>query len=170
MLAKGYVLGKDALNKAKALDERIHLTSNASATVAVIDLKMGLSQKINVGKSVVNEKVREMDERFRVSELMKSAFAVAEQKASSAGNTIMSNYIVSTGASWFSGAFTRVAKAASDLSMMTKEKVEKAEEDMKETLVIGGAKDLARIHLDDRSKEERPVAPVNSVDPKLGNI
>lgn len=43
MLAKGFILGKDALNKAKFFDERHHLISNASATVASIDSKIGLS-------------------------------------------------------------------------------------------------------------------------------
>ncbi|GLT35526.1 hypothetical protein SLA2020_099710 [Shorea laevis] len=37
MLAKGFVLGKDAINKAKVFDEQHQLTSNASATVASID-------------------------------------------------------------------------------------------------------------------------------------
>lgn len=37
LLAKGYVLGKDAINKAKALDEQHHVISNASATVSSID-------------------------------------------------------------------------------------------------------------------------------------
>ncbi|KAK9276460.1 hypothetical protein L1049_005993 [Liquidambar formosana] len=86
MLAKGFSLGKDALNRAKSFDERHHLTSNASATVASIDRKMGLTEKLSIGTAVVNEKVREMDERFQVSEKTKSALAVAEQKASNAGS------------------------------------------------------------------------------------
>ncbi|XP_059655311.1 binding partner of ACD11 1 [Cornus florida] len=174
MLAKGFVLGKDALNKAKSFDEQIQLTSNATATVASIDRKIGLSEKLSMGTSVVNEKVKEMDERFQVSEKTKTAFSVAEQKASSAGSAIMSNQYVSAGASWVSGALNAVAKAAEAVNMMTKEKVEKAEEERKEILHKERAamvNDFAQIHLDETSVGEPPVvAPKSAEDSKLENI
>ncbi|XP_048318070.2 binding partner of ACD11 1 isoform X1 [Ziziphus jujuba] len=169
MLAKGFILGKDAISKAKSFYERHQLTSNASATVASIDRKIGLSDKLSIGTAVVNEKVREMDERYKVSEKTKSAFSIAEQKASSAGSAILSNHYVLTGASWVSSAFGAVAKAAGDVSMMTKEKVEKAEEEKKEIVYkerTGIITDFAHTHLD-----EPPVVPVNSTDDnKLGII
>ncbi|KAI8021325.1 Binding partner of ACD11 1 [Camellia lanceoleosa] len=152
MLAKGFILGKGTLNKAKSFDEQHHLTANASATVASIDRKMGFTEKISIGTAVVNEKVREMDEKFQVTEKTKSAFAAAEQKASSAGTAIMSNPYVSTGASWFSNAFSVVTKAAEDVSTMTKEKVEKAEEEKKEIIFKDReaiVNDFARVHLDE---------------------
>lgn len=152
MLAKGFVLGKDAINKAKSLDEQHHLTSNASATVASIDRKMGLTEKLSIGTAMINEKVREMDKRFQVSEKTKSAFAAAELKAVSAGSAIMSNHYVLSGASWISSTFSAVAKAAEDVTMMTKEKVEKAEEDKKEIIYkerTGLINDFAQIHLDE---------------------
>ncbi|KAK1553421.1 hypothetical protein Q3G72_034701 [Acer saccharum] len=173
MLAKGFVLGKDAVNKAKAFDEQLHLTSNASATVASIDRKMGLSEKLSIGTSVVNEKLKEMDERFQVSEKTKSAFAVAEQTASSAGNAIMTNRYVLTGATWVSSAFNKVSKAAEDVSVMTKDKVLKAEEEKNEiihkerTAIIN---DFAHIHLDNSSAGDPPLLPIDSTDSKLGNI
>ncbi|GMP59418.1 hypothetical protein CsSME_00022700 [Camellia sinensis var. sinensis] len=152
MLAKGFILGKGTLNKAKSFDEQHHLTANASATVASIDRKMGFTEKISIGTAVVNEKVREMDEKFQVTEKTKSAFAAAEQKASSAGTAMMSNPYVSTGASWFSNAFSVVTKAAEDVSTMTKEKVEKAEEEKKEIIFKDReaiVNDFARVHLDE---------------------
>lgn len=174
MLAKGYVLGKDAINKAKAFDEQHHLTSNASATVASLDRKMGLSLKLSIGTAVVNEKMREMDEKFQVSEKTKSVFAAAEQKASSAGSALMSNPYVSTGASWVSNAFSAVARAAEDVSTMTKEKVEKAEEEKKETLIKDSVEiinGLADNHQDDQSPTTAPpLVPIDSSDRKLGNI
>ncbi|KAK7818837.1 binding partner of ACD11 1 isoform X2 [Quercus suber] len=174
MLAKSFVLGKDAINKTKALDERHHLTSNASATVASIDRKIGLSEKLSIGTTIVNEKVREMDEWFHVSEKTKSAFAAAEQKASGAGSAIVNNHYVLTGASWISSAFGAVAKAAEDVSMMTKEKVEKAEEEKKEIIYrqrTGIINDFAQMHLDGSSTAEPPMVPLNSAyDSKLGMI
>jgi oligoendopeptidase F len=67
MLAKGYVLSKDALNVAKTFDERHQLLSNASATVASLDRQIGLSDKISAGTALVSGKMREVDERFQVS-------------------------------------------------------------------------------------------------------
>ncbi|XP_058213008.1 binding partner of ACD11 1-like isoform X3 [Rhododendron vialii] len=165
MLAKGFILGKDTLNKAKSFDEWHHITSNASATVASIDRTIGLTEKISIGTAVVNEKVREMDERFQVSEITKSAFSAAEQKASTAGAAIMSNPIVSSGASWLTSAFGAVTKVAEDVSSMTKEKVEKAEEEKKETLDKERAavvNDFA--HLDGSSIGEIQIDTASSAD------
>ncbi|XP_061343044.1 binding partner of ACD11 1-like [Gastrolobium bilobum] len=128
MLAKGFILGKDAVNKAKTLDEKHQLTSTASAKVASFDQKIGLSEKFNAGATVVSDRVREVDQKFQVSEKTKSAFAAAEQSVSSAGSAIMKNRYVLTGTSWVTGAFNRVSKAAGDVGQKTKEKVENAEE------------------------------------------
>ncbi|KAJ9708586.1 hypothetical protein PVL29_000560 [Vitis rotundifolia] len=158
MLAKGFVLGKDAINKAKTFDEQHHLVSNASATVASIDRKMGLSEKLSIGTAVVNEKVKEMDERYQVFEKTKSALAIAEQKASIAGSAIMNNPYVATGASWVSSALSMVTKAAEDVSVMTREKVERAEEEKKEIIYrekMGFVNEYAQIHLDESPAGER---------------
>ncbi|KAM0953125.1 putative RNA recognition motif domain, nucleotide-binding alpha-beta plait domain superfamily [Dioscorea sansibarensis] len=169
MLAMGYVLGKDALNQAKSFDERHHLTSSASATVASLDSKIGLSEKISLGTSLISGKVKEVDERFQVTEITKSAIAAAEQTAASAGSALMSNQYVSTGASWFSSAFNKVVKAAGDLSDMTKEKVVKAEEEKKENISrerTGMVSEYAQLHLDETSLDDPPTVPVSSYDEK----
>ncbi|GLT58558.1 hypothetical protein SLA2020_314410 [Shorea laevis] len=113
MLAKGFTLGKDAVNKAKTFDEKHQLTSTASAKVVSLDKKMGLTEKITAGTTVVGDKVREVDQKFQVSEKTKSAFAAAEQK---------------------------VAKAAGDVGQKAKEKVGVAEEERKQKVVDDFAK------------------------------
>lgn len=128
MLAKGFVLGKDAVGKAKTFDEKHRLTSTASAKVASFDQKIGLSEKITAGASVVSGRVREVDQKFQVSEKTKTAFAAAEQKVSDAGSAIMKNRYILTGTSWVTGAFSKVAKAAGEVGQKTKEKVENEEE------------------------------------------
>jgi hypothetical protein len=129
MLAKGFILGKDAVNKAKTFDEKHRLSSTATAKVASIDQKIGFSEKISVGASVVGDKVREVDQKFQVSEKTKSAFAVAEQKVSSAGSAIMKNRYILTGTSWVTGAFGKVAKATEEVGQKTKEKMVMVEEE-----------------------------------------
>ncbi|CAA0813109.1 RNA-binding (RRM/RBD/RNP motifs) family protein [Striga hermonthica] len=123
MLAKGFVLGKDAVNKAKAFDEKHQVISTATAKVASLDQKIGLSEKITTGAAIVNDKVKEVDQKFQVSEKTKSAIAAAEQTVSTAGSAIMKNRYVLTGASWVTGAFSRVTKAAGEVSQKTMEKV-----------------------------------------------
>ncbi|XP_044477786.1 binding partner of ACD11 1-like isoform X2 [Mangifera indica] len=129
MLAKGFVLGKDAVNKAKAFDEKHRFTSTATATVVSIDKKIGLSEKISAGTSLVNDKVREMDQKFQVSGKTKSALSAAEQTVSNAGSAIMKNRYILTGASWVTGAFNRVSKVAGEVSQKTQEKVLAEEEE-----------------------------------------
>ncbi|XP_047338393.1 binding partner of ACD11 1-like [Impatiens glandulifera] len=148
MLAKGYILGKDAANKAKSFDEKLQLTSTASATVVSLDKRIGLSEKICMGTAVVNEKVREVDQKLLVSEKAKTAFAVAEQTVSSAGSAIMKNRYVMTGATWVAGAFSRVAQAAEEIGQHTKEKVGKAEDEERRKMVD----DFAKVHLAETPK------------------
>jgi hypothetical protein len=152
MLAKGFILGKDAVNKAKTFDEKHQLSSTATAKVASIDQKIGFTEKISVGASVVSDKVREVDQKFQVSEKTKSAFSAAEQKVSSAGSAIMKNRYVLTGASWVTGAFSKVAKAAEEVGQKTKEKVVVAEEEQKRKVVD----DFAHVHLSESPKASAP--------------
>ncbi|KAK3158805.1 hypothetical protein QOZ80_2AG0141800 [Eleusine coracana subsp. coracana] len=114
MLAKGFVLGMDAVEKAKAFDEKHQLTSTATAKVSDLDRSMGLSQKFSTGTLVVNEKMKEMDEKYQVAEKTKLALAAAEQTVSTAGSAIMSNRYVLTGAAWVTGAYSKVATTAAD--------------------------------------------------------
>ncbi|KAK1261823.1 hypothetical protein QJS04_geneDACA008862 [Acorus gramineus] len=148
MLAKGFILGKDALNKAKSFDEKHQLTSTATAKVTSLDKKIGLSEKVSMGAAAVNSKVKEVDQKFQVSEKTKSAFAVAEQKVSTAGSAIMKNRYVFSGAAWVTGAFNKVAKAAGEVGQKTKEKVVVAEGGRER----GVEDDFAQVRLADTPK------------------
>lgn len=153
MLAMGFTLGKDALSKAKTFDEKLKLSSTATATVASLDKKIGLSEKINVGTTIVSGKVQEVDQKLQVSEMTKSVFTAAEQKASSAGSALMKNQYVNMGATWVAAAFNMVAKTAEEVGQKAKEKVMVAEEEQKRKVVD----EFVRDHL-----SEPPVVPVLS--------
>ncbi|KAL9246952.1 hypothetical protein vseg_020430 [Gypsophila vaccaria] len=143
MLAKGFTLGKDAVGKAKTFDEKHQLTSTASLKIASLDQKIGFTEKINMGTSAVNSKVKEMDEKFQVSEKTKTALSVAEEKVSNAGSAIIKNRYVLTGATWVTGAFNKVAKAAGEVSQKTKESIGMVDDEQKRKIVD----DFARVHL-----------------------
>ncbi|CAL0311797.1 unnamed protein product [Lupinus luteus] len=159
MLAKGFILGKDAVNKAKTFDERLQLTSTATAKVASLDQKIGLSDKLTVGAAVVSDKVREVDQKFQVSEKTKSAFAAAEQKVSTAGSAIMKNRYVLTGTSWVTGAFNKVSKAAEEVGQKTKEKVENEEEQQKRKVEDQYAEVLSESPKASATSEQEPSKP-----------
>ncbi|KAK8526017.1 hypothetical protein V6N13_017089 [Hibiscus sabdariffa] len=111
MLANGYVLGKDALSKAKAFDESHNFSATAAAKVAELSERIGLTDKLRVGVGAV----RSVDERYHVSENTKSAISAAGRTAAAAGKTVVSSSYFSQGALWVSGALEQSAKAAADL-------------------------------------------------------
>ncbi|KAK1412102.1 hypothetical protein QVD17_33089 [Tagetes erecta] len=178
MLAKGFVLGKDALQKAKSFDEKHQLSSNASATVASIDRRMGLTRKLSMGTAAMNEKVKEVNERYQVSESTKSAIAAAEQKANTAGYALMNNKYVSSGAVWVAGAFAAVAKAAEGVGSKTKEKVSKAEEEKEKSKAKekvhepeenDGSKTTEKVHKSEEKEVSKTTQKVHEPEEKEGS-
>ncbi|KAJ3707044.1 hypothetical protein LUZ61_010749 [Rhynchospora tenuis] len=103
MLAKGFVLGKDALEKAKTLDEKHQITSTASAKVTSLDRKIGLTEKMKE----MDLKVKEMDQKYQVTEKTRTTLAAAEQTLSNAGSAFMKNRYVVTSAAWVTEAFNK---------------------------------------------------------------
>ncbi|XP_075502167.1 binding partner of ACD11 1-like isoform X2 [Primulina tabacum] len=122
MLAKGSAIRQDAVNKAKAFDEKHRLTANASARVISFDRRVGLSEKFTVGISVVNEKVKSVGQRFQVSDKTTAAIMAAERKLNDTGSAVKSSRYVTAGTTWLNGAFNKVAKAGQVAGVKTREK------------------------------------------------
>ncbi|CAL4984178.1 unnamed protein product [Urochloa decumbens] len=132
MLARGFVLSKDALRRAQSFDGRHQqLLSSATSRVASLDRRLGLSGKLSLGTAVARGAARGVDERFQVTERARGAFAAA-------GEVVAGSPYASRGAAWVSAAVGAVAKAASDVGAMTMEKVVKAEEEEGGTGVDAG--------------------------------
>ncbi|KAH0924159.1 hypothetical protein HID58_024177 [Brassica napus] len=149
MISKGFILGKDAIAKAKSLDEKHQLTSTASAKVTSFDKRIGFTEKINTGTTAVSGKVKEVDQKFQVTEKTKSAIAAAEQTVSNAGSTIMKNRYVLTGTTWVAGAFEKVSKAAEEVGQKAKEKVGRAQEDEEKKKEV---EEVASVHFSESPK------------------
>lgn len=122
MIAKGYVLSKDALVKAKALDESYGLSASAAAKVAELSNRYGLTDKINASKKAI----KSVDEKYHVSDITKSAASVTGnaavtaatftgKTAVAAGSAVVNSRYFAKGALWVSGVLERAAKAAADL-------------------------------------------------------
>lgn len=111
MLAKGYVLGKDALSKAKAFDESYHVSATAAAKVAELSKRIGLTDKIYAGVDAV----KSVDEKYHVLEITKSAASVTGRTAREAAHSVINSSYFAKGALWVSDALNRAAKVAADL-------------------------------------------------------
>ncbi|KAL8204870.1 hypothetical protein R6Q57_010493 [Mikania cordata] len=122
VLAKGSAIGQDAINKAKAFDEKHQLRANASARVISLDKKVGLTEKFSVGISVVNEKVKSVDQRLQVSDKTMAALMAAERKLNDTGSAVKSSRYVTAGTAWLNGAFGKVAKAGQVAGTKTRHK------------------------------------------------
>lgn len=122
MLAKGYVLSKDALVKAKAMDESYGLSAKAAAKVVELGSRIGINDKISAGVKAV----KSVDEKYHVAEITKtaasvtgnaavSAAAFTGRTAKAAGTAVVNSSYFANGALWVSGVLERAAKAAADL-------------------------------------------------------
>jgi hypothetical protein len=111
MLAKGYVLSKDALAKAKDFDESHGVSATATAKVSELSQRFGLTDKLSAGY----EAVKSVDQRYNVSETTKAAASATGRSVAAAANSVVNSSYFSKGALWMSGALTRAAQAASDL-------------------------------------------------------
>lgn len=111
MLAKGYVLGKDALGKAKAFDESHQVSASTAAKVAELSERMGLTDKLFAGV----EAVRSVDQSYHISDTTKSIVSATGRSAAAAATTVVNSSYFSKGALWMSDALSRAAKAAADL-------------------------------------------------------
>ncbi|KAK6139312.1 hypothetical protein DH2020_003370 [Rehmannia glutinosa] len=111
MVAKGYVLGKDALGKAKAFDESHQVSATAVAKFAELSERIGLTDKIFAGV----EAARSVDQRYHIYDTTKSAVSATGKTAVSAATAVVNSSYFSKGALWVSGALNRAAQVAADL-------------------------------------------------------
>ncbi|CAK9186114.1 unnamed protein product [Ilex paraguariensis] len=111
MIAKGYVLSKDALSKAKAFDESHQVSSAAVAKVAELSKRIGLTDKINAGMKTV----KSVDEKYHVSEVTMSVASFTGRTAVAATNAVVNSSYFAKGALWVSDVLNRAAVAAADL-------------------------------------------------------
>ncbi|WJX75195.1 hypothetical protein P8452_58748 [Trifolium repens] len=122
MVAKGYVLSKDAFVMAKAFDESRNVSSSAATKVAELSNKIGLTETINSGI----ETFKSVDEKYHVTDITKSAATVTGttaivvatvtgRAAVAASNAIVNSSYFAKGALWVSDMLSRAAKSAADL-------------------------------------------------------
>ncbi|CAN1845096.1 Binding partner of ACD11 1 [Linum perenne] len=121
MLAKGYILGKDALVKAKALDESHKVSASAAAKVAELSNRIGLTDSIQSGM----ETAKFIDEKYHVSDITKTAIlytgaaavtaaTITGRSAAFAAQAVVNSSYFAKGAVWVSDALKRAAHATAE--------------------------------------------------------
>jgi len=93
LLAAGYVLTENALEKAKELDEKTHLSSRAQVAIdqlkvkaQEIDTQLGISEKATMVKNTVTETAKKVDNELGLSEKASMAASVIKSGAQSVVN------------------------------------------------------------------------------------
>ncbi|KAH6822400.1 RNA-binding family protein [Perilla frutescens var. hirtella] len=109
--AKGFVLGKDALVRAKAFGESHQAPAAAVAKVTELSKGIGLTGKISAGI----EAAKSVDQRYHISGTTRTAVSATRRTAASAANSMVSSSYFSKGALWLSGALDRASQVAGDL-------------------------------------------------------
>lgn len=112
MLVKGFVLGKDALRKAKAYDESHHVSDQAAAKVAEFSRKIGLTDRINTSM----DSARSVDEQYNVSGTTRTVASSAARTAAAAARAAMSSSYFAAGTMMLSDALSKASKAAADFA------------------------------------------------------
>ncbi|PWA51877.1 binding partner of ACD11 1 [Artemisia annua] len=107
MLAKGYILGKGALGKAKAFDESHQVSTSAAAKVVELSERYGITDKLCAGIEVV----KSVDKNYHISNTTKSIVSATGRSAVAAATTVMNSNYFSKGSLWMSNALSRAAKA-----------------------------------------------------------
>ena len=138
MISKGYVLGKDALIKAKAFDDAHGVSAAAAAKLAELSKRIGLTDKIYAGMEAVRsvdekysiseygksaahkinagvEAARAVEDRYQLLEFTKSAAVATGKTTVAAANAFVNSSYFAKGALWVSSVLTRAAKAAADM-------------------------------------------------------
>jgi len=80
MLAAGYILGNDAILKARDIDEQNQISVKAAAAVEVVKAKaVEIDQKLRISENAaaLGQRVRQLDEQYRVSDNLQAAYKTA---------------------------------------------------------------------------------------------
>ncbi|PWA92906.1 RNA recognition motif containing protein [Artemisia annua] len=106
VLAKGYILGKDALEKAKAFDESHKVSASVLPKLLNLVKHMGFD-KLCAGIEVV----RSVDKIYHISNTTKSIVSATGRWAVAAATTVVNSNYFSKGSLWMFNALSRAAKA-----------------------------------------------------------
>jgi len=138
MMAAGYVLGSDAIGKARELDEK-HMISlqlkvgveQIKAKANEIDAKLGITDTATAIKSAAVEKAHEVDGKFGISDKATVVSTIAKGAASSVVDKVSTNETFAKGFNALKSATSSVAASVSSQFNEVKVETQKAIDEKK---------------------------------------
>jgi len=104
LLSNGYVLGKDAIDSAKDLDEKhkisptvLGLAEQVKTKAQEIDTQYGISDKVNTVTTAVSEKAKQIDDEYKLSEKAQQGLNAVKTEAESVMAKVQENPTVAKG-------------------------------------------------------------------------
>ncbi|THG04252.1 hypothetical protein TEA_026582 [Camellia sinensis var. sinensis] len=116
------VIGSNNRGPKLAFDEKHRLSASTSAKVISFDRRVGLTEKLTVGISVVNEKMKSVDPKLQMSDKTTAALMAAERKLNDTGSAVKSSRYGDCRISLVEWCFHKVAKAGQVAGTKTREK------------------------------------------------
>jgi len=163
LLAAGYTLANDALERAKAIDEKHNLSQRAKATVDQIkvkvneiDVQYGISNKATAVKNSVTETAQKLDSDYKISEKATLAANTVKATAQSGLQKAQENPTIKKGIDQVKATAQKVSTSV--------------------TATYNDVRDQTKKEIDDKSKEKSnqstevdrdltPVVPTSTPEP-----
>jgi len=134
LLAAGYVLATDAIDKAKEYDDKHNISLRAKVAVEMvkvkaneIDQQYGISEKATTVKNAATDKAKKLNEEYHISEKAQQAASVAKAQA----QKIQENPTVSSALGAIASTASKVSGSVSSVYQDYKEQTQKAIEEKK---------------------------------------
>jgi len=136
LLAAGYILGKDTLQKAQEFDEKHQILVKAQMAVdqlkakaQEIDQTYHISEKVQVASSIVQAKAQEIDQTYHISERVNNAANVAKVQAQTLATRAQENPTIAQGISTLSNTIQNVKQTVTTTYNDYKTQVDRAIEE-----------------------------------------
>jgi len=161
MIASGYVLASDALNKAKNYDDEHNITLQLKVGVEQIKVKAHeidqqykISEKANAVKEKTKEKAKKIDEEFKISE--KATIAANSVKAATLSATAKAqeNETIKQGVESIKSGWNSVAQSVTGFYNEYKEQTIKAIEEKEKEKALKNPKPVETQEIPTKTEEK----------------
>jgi RNA recognition motif-containing protein len=150
LLAAGYQLGNDALDKAKSFDDKHSLSQRAQHAVDQlkvkaheIDVQYGISTKANAVKTSIEETAKKIDNELHITERASHAAQTIKQTAQSGLQKAQENPTVKKGIENVKNTAQKVSQSVTttynEVKQQTTKAIEEKQKEKRERAMSGGS-------------------------------
>jgi RNA recognition motif-containing protein len=163
LLAAGYILGKDSLQKAQDFDEKHHLTSKAKDALEQIKGKAQEFDQSYKISSTIQSTAHQLDEKYNISEKVTTAAQIAKTQAEKLALKAAENPTIQKGISTVSSAYQNVKNQITTTYTDYKQQVQQEIE--KQNKGVGSSKESSQQAPAEQSSSQQSEQPPASQQP-----